>query len=250
MDNKPQNEMSEQGKISPLLPLQVIGSFALIIFIVGVLNYLNIIRLDFYFPALSFLPILQPKTVTFNPHQKPTIYTYDQSVPEKVLPDFIKRVVKPEFLPPSFTVLHNLNEHGEQKDTDYTYGTTWNSDNGEFHGFYHFNIGTNNHMDSQIEAFFYPGSSKTSDAKTLISKYFLADGNSANCKTLDTSSNFQICEIFSADLFGVKHGFGAVINIQNQGRHEDMIFACEIPKESIHSEWQSCVQQYSTTGIK
>lgn len=244
--------MPQNRGVNPMQPIiGITAFFLLVIFILGILNYMNLFRLDFYIPSLSFLPHLQNKTPALNPYQKPVVYNYNQAIPEKTLPEFIRQVIKPAFLPSNFTIVHKLNENNQTTDTDYTYGTAWKSVDAEFHGFYHFNIGTNNRMDSQVEIFLFPGTDKTTDGKGLISKYLIKDGSQANCKVIDSGIGLEVCEVFYADFFGTKHGFGSIINIQNADRkHEDIVFTCEIPLESIHSEWKSCIQQYSTTGIK
>lgn len=247
----PQNR-GNSGRVNAGVALEVVAFSVLVIFIILLLNFMNILRLGFYFPALSFLPhmAVQP-VVKVNPYQKPIVHQYDQSIPEKALPEFLKNVVKKEFLPQSFTIVHNLNENSQTTDTDYTYGTTWTTGNAQFHGFYHFNLNSNKQQDNQLEVMLYPSSAKTTDAKALISQYLNTDGSKANCKVLDANVGLTICEVFYADFFGVKHGFGAVINIVDPNkRHEDLIFACQIPIESIHSDWKSCVEQYATTGIQ
>ncbi|MDO8729567.1 MAG: hypothetical protein Q7K26_06875, partial [bacterium] len=224
----------------------IFGAMAVIMIAFIALNYFNILSLsDLYPKYLSLLPrkdVPNGTSPTQPPKFSPYVFSYDMKKAEKLLTQYLKDNIKPEFLPAKIEIKQGLSIDGKTENIKYEFGSRFTTNKDLFSVNFHYIVKTNTQNDFSI--FIQPSTVTQATAtavlaNSLIGTYFINPfQNISNCNTKLTTS---FCEDFRTESNG-KRGFG--IAIVNQGAKTlPVVFTCFIPKESkYYSTQTSCIR--------
>ncbi|MDP2672135.1 MAG: hypothetical protein Q8O68_01340, partial [Candidatus Daviesbacteria bacterium] len=116
VNEQPKSEQSSKKQI-----IKIIFVFVVIVLVFAVLSYLNII------PNKSSKQDNKPTTITSAIKYSSSTFQYDPQKAEKMLTQYIKDTIKPEFLPAKIEVKQGLSIDGRTEDVKYEFGSMFNS---------------------------------------------------------------------------------------------------------------------------
>lgn len=159
--------------------------------------------------------------------------------PEKIIiQKFIQENLKENYYPEPLEVKHKLTIHNQSNGSSDVYGAFWEMDNTKFYSFIDYNpdmVGIT-HLGISIQPSDIPEKIDEETARAITGNYFKDIKGELNCReALNelTDQTFTICESFWQEENGIKRGVGMLMGF---------VFACQIPPESEHYQWQSCTQ--------
>lgn len=234
------------------------GAFvALLIFaaIFGVLNYFNIISLSAFYRPLSILPHKTVKQTNLVPpptNYTPNVFQYDVKKAEKLLTQYIKDTIKPDFLPEKITINQGQQIDGKKSNLSYEFGWYDQINSASLGANLHFAENTNTIADKEIfieisNNNLAESSMTASLANSLLSPYLKVQEQiqSSDCKS---KLNTSYCQVFKQDTNG-KNGFGIIMLSKGalpviQNPHL-ILFSCSLSKEgNLYKTQQSCLRGF------
>lgn len=216
-----------------------------LILLFGTLNYFNILSISGVFPKqLSWLP---HQIIKQNPVPSPVNYTshvfqYDTAKAEKLLTQYIKDTIKPEFLPAKIEIKQGLSQDGKIENSQHQFGSF--SRTKEYILSTNFSYEEDKNLPNGYGIIFQlsnvaEATSTASLTNQLLSTYFKNPNFISNCQTKGITS---YCESFQT-LNDGKRGYGITFTSQEE-EPTHIIFTCFVPKESKdYATRTSCISQ-------
>lgn len=225
---------------------------ALLIFaaIFGVLNYFNLISLSSIYKPF-FLP--HKPTITPSPSNfTPAVFTYDANKAKKLLTDYIKDTIKPDFLPEKITINQGQQIDGKKSNLSYEFGWYDQINSASLGANLHFAENTNTIADKEIfieisNNNLAESSMTASLANSLLSPYLKVQEQMqpSDCKS---KLNTSYCQVFKQDGNG-KNGFGIILlgkgALPSMQKSHLILFSCSLSKEGdLSKTQQSCLRGF------
>jgi len=207
----------------------------------GVVLILLFILIALIKTAFTPAKTLPTKNNVPNPtNYTPSVFQYDSAKAEKLLTQYIKDTIKPEFLPAKIEVKRGLSIDGRTEDVRYEFGSMFTTNQASFSANFHFKENVNTANDYSI--FIQPRNTTqttatASLANSLLTSYFTNPYLIANCQTKGVTSYCENFQTFTEE----KKGYGIAL-INSTRKLMSIVFSCSIPKESKSYDTQkSCI---------
>lgn len=258
MSNKPNNP--KPNRLHALAFLEVglfeIGFVAVILLLLfGTLNYFNIFSVSDAFPnQFSWLPrqTIKQNVVPSPANFTPNIFIYDIKKAEKLLSQYIKDNIKPEFLPEKITINQGQQIDGKKSNLSYEFGWYDQINSASLGANLHFAENTNTISDKEIfieisSNNLAESSITASSANSFLTSYLKVQEQiqPSDCQSKLSTS---YCQVFKQDGNG-KNGFGIILLDKGalppiQKSHL-ILFSCSLSKEGdLYKTQQSCLRGF------
>lgn len=239
------------GKFLKTSILEISFIILLLVFIFGLLFYLNIL----HFPAVTSIinTTIQKSENIFtktSPTPTPSAYTYNQSLAEQSVISFTDTYLSSKYLPNTLNVQHKLDTQGQLEDTDYTFGAYWETSQAIFRTIFHYENESDKTRDMEIliSDFNAPPTNIDGVVSTLKEYFPSVAVTDTNLKCRQDAQSLR-CEYFYTAPNGTKYGIGGWTNRSYKNEIYNAYQFCTIPSGSTMSNWKSCWEDLSTTGI-
>lgn len=250
MDGTPASTQPSKQRAGIIL--LIIIFFVLLIPIILALNYFNFLPLSQQFPnQLGWLPKKAQPIPTPLPDSTSTqdytssTFQYDTEKANRIMTDYIKDTIKPEFLPENLEIKQGLSIDNRTENLMHQFGTYYTKDLATISVNFRYKENTNipNHYIIFIQP---PSVNETvvtqATANSLTSTYFNNPFSPIeNCSVKGTTS---YCENFRIEENG-KRGYGVVFGEDttvSPPKFTPFVFTCFFPNESKdYDTRQSCI---------
>jgi len=210
--------------------IRILLALIIIIFIFTAIIFLNTLN-----TSSKTSPQQNNKSISSAPISK--VFPYDTKNAEKLLEQYIKNTVKPEFLPAKIEIKQGLTIDKTLADE---FTSSFTAADSTVSASFHFI--ENSSISNDFEIFIQltdvtQATATTSLANSLLSSYFSNPLPVSNCQKKNTSS---YCENFQT-LKDAKVGYGIIL-APDGNKLAKLVFTCKIPKESKdYDTSKSCI---------
>lgn len=205
----------------------------------GILNYFNILSVSSVFPnQLGWLPRQQIKLASqgetlqtpSQTNSSPSTFSYDTAKAKKLLTDYIKDTIKPQFIPSKIEVKQSLSFDGKITNTKYEFGSKFTSPTASF--FVGFGYIEDSNNPNEFAIFIQPNNISKTDLTPALTNslnlfYFNNPYPITSCKVKGTIS---ICELYKIEI-NEKNGFGMFL-VNSNTNFAPILFTCSISREN------------------
>lgn len=195
----------------------------------SILNYFNILRIDYAFPFLSFLPRQNKQTIYTQLNPANALFVYDKNAAQKLLLQYVKENVQNTYVPNKLFTNQN-------RDLP-SFISAWQvNDISQTRAFLNFSNNSNTPVEfgvhlvpKNVQNPPFPASQTYSQA--ITSKYLknIAVNSSWRCDTLNPNTSY--CEDFTSSS-EKKYGYGIGLIKDDKNQTTIIVFACTFLKEN------------------
>jgi len=217
----------------------IVAGVVVIVCVISALLYFNIP------PLTPSAPVVQPtdKTIAV---PTPTVFPYDTAKAEKLLADYLKDTLKPEFILNNIKVKQGLTLDNEIIESQpYEFSAYFNSRKATIASTFYYQKDTNIQnvyvVIIQTDAL-SQASPSANLANLTLPSYFSHPYPISNCTT-DTLKHDYYCENFqTTDMGKIGYGIAYLYTAEGPNIQGSELYACFIPKESqYYNTYNSCV---------
>ncbi|HET9946725.1 MAG TPA: hypothetical protein VFQ63_01545 [Patescibacteria group bacterium] len=215
--------------------IEGVSALIVILFILFALNYLNIFRLDSFFPSLSALPrFLRVPTQVVAPTAIPKIgnidFKYDDNKAKQLLSTYLQENMKSQFITDDPIKVMDPGKSVGQNTVNF--GKAWSVNGDQFIASFIFLTGSNFPLDLHIVVLknngafgtAVPSSLSSGNAQKLFETYFKKSGINLTCTT---NGAITKCENFTQNSQS-KSGYGAILDKRSPQKPLFAAFSCTI----------------------